>query len=108
MATRTITAITAAVLLLTACTAPDQPVLDALTVQCQAGDQSACNAVPLAKSAVIREHNEQAAKIAKITPGILLLGALAVVAAKSGPPSPPPQPVFIPPPPPPFGVPPLP
>jgi hypothetical protein len=97
---------TATSLVLTACAAPSQPILDALTQQCQAGDQSACNAMPLAQADVIREHNEQSERIAHgvlAVLGVALLGAAAVAAARSAPP--PPVSIVPPPPPPPFGLP---
>jgi len=103
MATRTITAaIVAATMTMTACAAPSQPVLDALVVQCQAGDQNACHAVPMAEAAVIREKNEQNEKVAKGVLLILSVGLLAaaVAAGARANPPPPPQPVFVPPPPP--------
>ena len=107
MATRTLAATTAAAMLLTACTPPSQPILDALTAQCTAGDQAACHAVPLAASAVQREKNEQSEKVAK---GILLLLGAAILGAAAGAAAahsgPPPAPVFVPPPPMPFHPPP--
>ena len=75
MATKTLPAIAAAALLLTACVAPSQPYLDQARTSCTTGDQDACRQVPGLQAEVNLEHQQQSEQA-----GSVALGVLAVVA----------------------------
>ena len=65
-----------AVALVAACTAPSQPLLDQMTMQCANGSAVACNNLPLLQAQVAREKQEQGNAVASG----FLLGAAAVAA----------------------------
>jgi hypothetical protein len=62
--------------LVVACTAPSQPLLDHMTMQCADGSAVACNNLPLMQAQVTREKQEQGNAIV----GGLLLGVAAAAA----------------------------
>jgi hypothetical protein len=79
MFNRSMAAILAAALALTACAAPSQPYLDNAVSLCHNGNQQACGVVPTLQSQVQSEKNQQAREVGQ---GFLaVLGALALGAA---------------------------
>jgi hypothetical protein len=66
-------------LMLSACVAPSQPLLDNAKMLCASGDQVSCRQMPEYQALVNTEHNQQAANVAV---GFLaVLGAAAAGAA---------------------------
>lgn len=74
-------AILCAAALVVSCTAPSQPLLDHMTMQCANGSAVACNNVPMMQAQVAREKQEQSNAIAG---GILLGVAAAAAGAATG------------------------
>lgn len=67
--------------LVAACTAPSQPLLDQMTMQCVNGSAVACNNVPMMQAQVAREKQEQSNAIAT---GLLLGITAAAAGAAAG------------------------
>jgi hypothetical protein len=65
----------AAALLLSACAAPSQGLLDQTRLACSMGMAEACGYIPIVQAQVTSEQNQQAAAV-----GLALLGVAAIAA----------------------------